>query len=146
MPFVMSLVFWNLCECNIYCSFVLYISLLFIIYFTCFGNVNICFPICSRLQRGKTTVYWTLVKSNALCKEQGAIWNPACCFVSSEGQQEQCNETIPIILPFSFDFGLWVFRPIASVAFDDSGIINSGLYRIHLNASHTLQKQADKMI
>ena len=42
--FVMSLFFWNFCECNVYCSFLWFISLLYIIYFTCFGNVNICFP------------------------------------------------------------------------------------------------------
>ena len=36
MTFVMSLLFWNFCVCNVYCSF-----LLFIIYLTCFGNVNI---------------------------------------------------------------------------------------------------------
>ena len=41
--FEMSLFFWNLCECNIYCSLWLFISLLFI-HFTCFDNVNICFP------------------------------------------------------------------------------------------------------
>ena len=27
--------------CNVYCSFLKFISLLYIIYFTCFGNVNI---------------------------------------------------------------------------------------------------------
>ena len=40
MTFVKSLFFWNFCECNVYCSFLLFISLLYIIYFTCFGNVN----------------------------------------------------------------------------------------------------------
>jgi hypothetical protein len=44
MAFEMSLFFWNFCDCNVYCSFLLFISLLFIIYVTCFGNVNMCFP------------------------------------------------------------------------------------------------------
>ena len=38
------LLFWNFRECNVYCKFVLFISLLFIIYFTCFGNVKM-FPM-----------------------------------------------------------------------------------------------------
>ena len=44
MTFEIYLLFWNFCECNVYCSFLLFSSLLFINYFTCFGNVNICFP------------------------------------------------------------------------------------------------------
>ena len=40
----MPLFFWNFCECNVYCYFLLFISLLFIIYLTCFCNVNIYFP------------------------------------------------------------------------------------------------------
>ena len=44
ITFEMSWLFWNFCECHVYCSFLLFISLLFVIYLTCFGNVNIYFP------------------------------------------------------------------------------------------------------
>ena len=41
MYFVMSSFFWNFCMCNVYCLFLLFISLLFIIYFTCLAMLTL---------------------------------------------------------------------------------------------------------
>ena len=59
------------CECNVHCSFLLLISLLFIIYLTCFGNVNV---LCVSHANKGVKLNWFVLRERGRERERAVTY------------------------------------------------------------------------